>query len=101
MAALSVVPVRPVTVEKVFGDMRFDFVLFLLCVTRAVAIVVFTVRINAGGECESLSVRRPFHDVRSRGKMRQWFGFASFHRERVNLRVARPRREKRNALSVR
>ena len=40
MAALAVIPVRPVAVEKVLGHVRFHFALFSFRVPLAVAIVV-------------------------------------------------------------
>src|SRR5439155_7279566 len=46
VGALAFIPMRPVAIEKMLGDMGLHFVLFFFGVALAVAIIVFAVRIH-------------------------------------------------------
>ena len=66
VGALAFVPVGPVTIEKMLGDVGLHFVLFLFGVTLAVAVVVFAIRIDGGSESNGFSIGRPLRDISAR-----------------------------------
>src|SRR6266849_2024274 len=59
MATYAIKPEFPMTIKKVFSDMRFHFVLRFLVSFALVTSVVKTLRIDIRGKREPLAVGRP------------------------------------------
>ncbi len=88
MTALALIPVVPVAIEQVLGDMRFHFVLFFFFVALFVACIVFAIRVDARRESECFSIGRPLHDIHAGRDARPRMRFAAIQREKIDLRVA-------------
>ena len=65
VGALAFIPMRPVAIEKMLGDVGLHFVLFFFGVALAVAIIVFAVRIHRRSKGDGFAVRGPFHEIRA------------------------------------
>ena len=65
MAALEVHVGRPMPIEQTREDFRFHFALSELLVALLITGVVFTIRINAGGEDDVLPIAGPDAAVRA------------------------------------
>src|SRR5256884_3095694 len=65
VAALALVPVGPVAVKKVLGDVGLHLVLFFFFIALFVAVVVFAVGIYRRGKRNRFPVGRPLHETRA------------------------------------
>src|SRR5262249_41335779 len=94
MAPLALIPMGPVPVEEMLGDVRLHFVLVFLPVALAVAVVVLAIGIYRRSERNRLPGRRPLHQIRSRRQFCEALRFSALQRKQIHLRIAASRRKK-------